>query len=70
MNDYSVKSVSENSVKICCKGKGCPQVTDLGNGTYEVKDDNGNVITLKQEEISLIGDAVKIVSDKQRVILG
>jgi hypothetical protein len=70
MDEYSIKPTSKDSVKICCGGRGCPEVRDLGNGTYEITDDNGNKVVLKKEEATLIGDAVKVVSDKQRLILG
>ncbi|NBP02350.1 MAG: hypothetical protein EBU90_19985 [Proteobacteria bacterium] len=67
--DY-VKRVSDNSVKLCCGGRGCPELKDLGNGMYELTDDNGNKVTLKKEELNLIGDAVKVVSNEEKLILG
>jgi len=71
MNDYSVKKVNSNTVKICCRGRGCPQLKDLGNGTFELTDDNGNVVVLKREELALVGDAVNIISNvSEKLILG
>lgn len=64
-----IKIMSQNTVKLCCKGTGCPTVTDLGNGLVEITDDNGNKITVKKEEAELISDGVKTL-DKNRLILG
>lgn len=64
-----VKRVSNNTVKLCCGGRGCPTIKDLGNGTYEVTDDNGNVVILKKDELKLVSDAVTTL-DNQQLILG
>lgn len=65
-----VKRVSDKAVKLCCNGRGCPTITDLGNGTYEVKDDNNNVVILKKEELKLVNDAITTLEDGQKLILG
>lgn len=71
MSDYTIKTTGKDTVKICCgRRNGCPEVKDLGNGTCEITDDYGNKVVLKKEEAVLIGDAVKVVSDKERLILG
>jgi hypothetical protein len=64
-----IKRISDNSVKLCCDGKGCPVVTDIGEGLIEITDDNGNKIIVKKEEASLISDGVKTL-DKENLILG
>jgi hypothetical protein len=64
-----IKVLSNNSVKLCCKGKGCPVVTELTNGMVEITDDFGNKITVKKEEALLISDGVKTIDD-QKLILG
>ena len=46
--------VSENAVRLCCFGKKCPTVTDLGNGTVEIVDDYGNKVIMKKEEALLL----------------
>jgi len=61
--------LNENSVKLCCNGKGCPIVKDLGDGNVEITDDNGNKIVVKKEEASLISDGVKSLSG-ETLILG
>lgn len=67
--DY-VKKVNDSTVKLCCGGRGCPELTDLGNGMFQLTDDNGNKVILKKEELNLIGDAVKVVSKDEKLILG
>jgi hypothetical protein len=62
--------IDQNSVKLCCKGKGCPIVTELANGLVEIVDDDGNKIVVKKEEALLISDGVKTISEKTKLILG
>jgi hypothetical protein len=57
-----IKRINDNSVKLCCNGKGCPVVTDLGDGTVEITDDNGNKIIVKKDEAVLIADGVKTLN--------
>lgn len=64
-----IKVITNNSVKLCCKGKGCPVVTELANGMVEITDDDGNKIVVKKEEALLISDGVKTI-DNQKLILG
>lgn len=64
-----IKKISDNSVKLCCNGNGCPVVTDIGEGLVEITDDNGNKIVVKKEEASLISDGVKTL-DGENLILG
>lgn len=64
-----VIKLTDNSVKLCCNGNGCPVVTDLGNGLVEIKDDNGDKIVIKKEEALLVSDGVKTFDDK-KLILG
>jgi hypothetical protein len=64
-----IKVITNNSVKLCCKGKGCPIVTELADGMVEITDDNGNKIVVKKEEALLISDGVKTI-DSQKLILG
>lgn len=66
-----IKVLTNNSVKLCCKGKGngCPVVTELTDGMVEITDDFGNKIIVKKEEALLISDGVKTI-DNQKLILG
>ena len=64
-----IKRINDNTVKLCCNGKGCPTVTDLGNGMVEIVDDDGNKITVKREEAALISDGVKTLNE-DKLILG
>ncbi len=64
-----IKRINDNTVKLCCNGKGCPTVTDLGNGLVEIVDDDGNKITVKKEEAALISDGVKTLNE-EKLILG
>lgn len=64
-----IKRESNNTVRLCCGKKGCPTVTDLGNGLVEITDDNGNKIVVKAEEAALISDGVKTLNG-EKLILG
>jgi hypothetical protein len=64
-----IKIIDNNSVKLCCKGRGCPVVTELPDGIIEITDDHGNKIIMKKDEALLISDGVKTI-DNQKLILG
>jgi hypothetical protein len=64
-----IKRVDNKSVKLCCNNKGCPTMTDIGDGMVEITDDNGNKIVVKKEEASLISDGVKAL-DGEKLICG
>ena len=64
-----IKIISENEIKLCCGKRGCPTVTDIGDGMVEITDDDGNKIVVKKEEAALISDGVKTLDD-QKLILG
>jgi hypothetical protein len=64
-----IKVLTNNSVKLCCKGKNCPVVTELTDGMVEITDDFGNKIIVRKEEALLISDGVKTI-DNQKLILG
>ncbi len=61
--------LNNNSVRLCCKGTGCPVVTEREDGMVEITDDHGNKIIVKKEEALLISDGVKTI-DSQKLILG
>lgn len=61
--------VSERSVKLCCNKRGCPQVTDIGDGKVEITDDYGNKIIVKKEEAVLLSDGVKTLNE-EKLLLG
>ena len=60
---------TDNMVRLCCNGKGCPTVKDLGDGLVEITDDNGNKIVVKKEEAELISDGVKTLNG-EKLLLG
>lgn len=64
-----IHKINNNSVRLCCKKKGCPVVTELEDGMVEITDDFGNKILVKKEEALLISDGVKTI-DNQKLILG
>ena len=59
---------SEKTVRLCCGKKGCPTITDLGNGLVEIKDDDGKIVTMKKEEAELISDGVRTLDGKQLIL--
>lgn len=64
-----IKRIDNNSVRLCCKGSGCPIVTELDNGLVEIVDDSGNRIVIKKEEALLISDGVKVIDNKEQLLL-
>lgn len=60
---------TENMVRLCCGKKGCPTITDLGDGNVKITDDNGSEIIVKKEEAALISDGVNTLDNKQ-ILLG
>jgi hypothetical protein len=62
-----IKRIDDKSVKLCCNNKGCPTVTDIGNGMVEITDDNGSKIVVKKEEASLISDGVKVLEGEKLI---
>lgn len=65
-----IKKETENKVRVCCGRKGCPTVEKLEDGRFEVTDDDGNKIIVKQEELSLMGDAVNTINEDRQLLNG
>ena len=60
--------VNANTVRLCCSGKGCPTITDIGGGMVQITDDDGNVVKVKKEEAVLISDGVKHLTGQQLIL--
>tara|TARA_B110000495_G_C22988172_1_gene581597 strand:- start:229 stop:438 length:210 start_codon:yes stop_codon:yes gene_type:complete len=58
---------SDKTVRLCCGKKGCPTVTDVGEGMVEITDDDGNKIVVKKEEAELISDGVRTLDGKKLI---
>lgn len=54
-----MKRLSENEILLCGRGKCCPVITKIDEENYEVKDDYGNIIKVKKNELEMVSDAVK-----------
>lgn len=65
-----IKTLSQNEVKLCCNGVGCPTIRKINNDQYEVTDDNGNRIIVNASEMKLMSDAVTVLENKQQLICG
>ena len=65
-----ITRLTDNSVKICCDGKGCPVVEKIDDNSYKVTDDNGNTIIVKKEELKLMADAVTTLNSTDQLICG
>ena len=63
-----VKLETNNSVRLCCGGKGCPVIKDLGNGMVEITDDHGNTVIMKKEEALLIKDGIQVLDSRQLIL--
>lgn len=48
---------NENSVRLCCGGRGCPAVTLLDDGRFEIHDDYGSSVVVKSDEMALMTKA-------------
>ena len=59
-----------NKVTVCCGRKGCSTVEKLEDGRFLVTDDDGNQIVVKQEELSLMGDAVSTINEDRQLLNG
>jgi hypothetical protein len=60
-----IKVLANNSVQLCCKGKSCPIVTDIGNGMVEILDDYGKKVTMSKEEALQLSDGVRVIAEQQ-----
>ena len=69
INTIMIKRINDNSVRVCCGGKGCPVVEKQADGRYKVTDDDGNVIIIKAEELELMGDAVKTIGGSDDTLI-
>ena len=48
-----------DTVVLCCNGKKCPVVRDVGDEKIEIKDDYGNSIVITKDQAQLIPQALK-----------
>jgi hypothetical protein len=64
-----ITRLNNNSVKLCCKGKGCPVITKIDENTYEVTDDQGNKIIVTKAELKLMSDAATTLDKDNRQLL-
>lgn len=44
--------------KLCCGGRGCPEVIKLDNNNLVITDDDGGKVVLTKEEALFISEAV------------
>jgi len=65
-----IRRLNPDTVKLCCSSKGCPVVKKIDEDTYEVTDDNGNVIKVTKGELKLMSDAVTELDGEQTLICG
>lgn len=61
-----IKILSDKSVQLCCKGKSCPIVTDIGGGMVEILDDYGKKVVMTKEEALQLSDGVKVIAEQQQ----
>jgi len=50
--------MNTKSIKLCCGGRGCPELTIEGN-KVKITDDHGKFIRMDIGEAKLINDALK-----------
>ena len=44
--------------KLCCGGRGCPEVVKIDDTLISITDDNGGTVILTKDEASFIGEAI------------
>ena len=57
--------VVNNTVKLCCGGKGCPEVK-INSDRVEITDDYGNTIRITKEEADLIPKALVALTEEEK----
>jgi len=65
-----IQKLTNDSVRLCCNGQGCPTVKKLNGDQYEVTDDFGNKIIVKKAELALMTDAIAAIDSTQQLICG
>jgi hypothetical protein len=55
--------LTENSVKLCCNGNGCPTVSKLPSGQFMIQDDYGQFVKITEDEILNLSKAAKYILD-------
>lgn len=63
-----ISKLNDKTIKICCGKRGCPTITDLGDGMVEITDDNENKIVVKAEEALLLSDGVKLLNGEKLLL--
>ena len=58
--------IENNTVRLCCGGKGCP-VVDVKDNKVIITDDHNNSIEISQEQAGLINEAVKLLVDRSDI---
>jgi hypothetical protein len=58
--------IENNTVRLCCGGKGCPVVDVKGNKVI-ITDDYNNTIEISQEQAGMIKDAVKLLVERSDI---
>lgn len=54
-----MKRLSDNEIQLCGRpNKCCPVITKIDEENYEVKDDYGNTIKVKKDELQMVSDAI------------
>ena len=58
-----ITKLTDNSVKLCCNGNGCPIISKLPSGQFMIQDDYGQFIKITEEEILNLSKAAKSILD-------
>ena len=63
-----IKLEGNNTVRLCCGKKGCPTITDLGNGLVKIVDDYGKDVTMTKEEAEAVAEGMKMLNEKSLIL--
>jgi hypothetical protein len=53
------------TIVLCGGRKCCPEMTELSDGKIQIKDDDGNIVTMEKSQAILIAEAVEQLTNKK-----
>ena len=46
-------------IKLCCGGRGCPEVTETHDNRIRIQDDEGNSVVLQHDELKQLAEYIQ-----------
>jgi len=57
-------NTQNNEIVLCCGRGKCPILRKTTANLYEIQDDDGNIVSIKKDQLELIAEAIKELDDK------